>query len=174
MQNIITSPFYLKPRSGLSWPWSAGSFVVCFPDASSASHVCSSQAQSSSLIDFLSGPCPSCHREFAPDNPSFCDTVSFPSHPANCHFCFRSQPLFLFSGSQALLLQGLWPFFSCLASRQVLSCQISIQVASINISTEFIFFNFLWPCLRICWLGTVWGPVCPKMWWIATSASHLD
>lgn len=73
--------------------------------------------------------------------------------------------IFFFFGSwalQALLLQRLWPFLSCLASRQFLSCQISIQVASINISTEFIFFNFLWPDLRICWLGDYWRLACPK------------
>lgn len=54
-------------------------------------------------------------------------------------------------------------------TRAVLSHQISIQVASINISTEFIFFNFLWPSLRICWLGD-WRPVCPKM---DNTFSHL-
>lgn len=70
------------------------------------------------------------------------------------HFC-PSPP-------QALLLQRLWPLLSCLASRQVLSCQTSIQVASINISTEFIFFNFLWPCLRICRLGDCVGASMPK------------
>lgn len=80
--------------------------------------------------------------------------------------CSANPFFFFFSfGSwalQALLLQRLWPFLSCLASRQFLSCQISIQVAPINISTEFIFFNFLWPDLRICWLGNYWRLACPK------------
>ena len=91
------------------------------------------------------------------------------SWKVNCSFnlfenkCDWTPPFYFCSlAPQALLLQGLWPFLSCLAPRQVLSHQISIQVASINISTEFIFFNFLWPSLRICWLGD-WRPVCPKM-----------